>query len=137
MRARAHVFLLGGFIATLFANLLLHGGLARLPEGKPFVESARRESPVALAYMTLGHWLLEVPGLAGFGEGLAREAYGPAFAAAQASPGAASDLIETGDFGRAHALARTVYWATPLLFIAWLIAFLLRPREVHLVRRGR
>lgn len=137
MRAHAHVVLLIGFLVTLFVNLLLHGGLARIPEGKPFLDSARRESPLALAYMTGGEWLLKIPGLAGIGEPLAREAFGAAFAAAEDAPGAASDLLETGDFGRATSVARTIYWATPLLFVAWLIAFLLRPREVHLVRKRR
>jgi len=135
--ARAHVVLLIAFLLSLFANLLLHGGLARLPEGKVFVESARRESPLGLVYMTVGEWLLVIPGLAGVGEHMARSAYGSAFSAAQATPGAASDLIETGDFGRGHALARTVYWLTPLLFVAWSLAFWLRPRAVHLVRNRR
>jgi hypothetical protein len=137
VRPRAHVVLLLAFLASLSINLLLYGGLARLPEGQVFVESARRESPVALVYMTAGRWLLLVPGLAGLGEGMARSAFGAAFPAAQATPGAASDLIETGDFGRAHALARLAYWLAPLLFAAWLVAFGLRARGVHLVRNRR
>ncbi|HET7842737.1 MAG TPA: hypothetical protein VFL14_01205, partial [Xanthomonadales bacterium] len=94
MRARAHVILLIGFVASLAFNLVLNGGLAKLPEGKVFVDSARRESPVMLAYMTLGRWAVAIPGVDGVGESLARAAYGPAFAAAQESPTAASDLIE-------------------------------------------
>jgi len=137
MRSRIHVILLLALLASVFLNLLVHGGLARLPEGKVFVESAKRESPVALAYMTLGEWLVSIPGLAAIGEQLAQAVYGPAFAAVKQSPSAASDIIELGDFGRAHALARANYWATPLLFVAWLIAFLLRPREVHLTQRRR
>jgi len=137
VRARAHVILLIVFLVSLFANLLLHGGLARLPEGSVFVESARRESPLALAYMTAGGWLLAVPGLASVGENMALSAYGSAFSAVLATPGAASDVIETGDFGKGHALARSVYWLTPLSFLAWLVAFWLRPRGVHLVRGQR
>jgi hypothetical protein len=138
VRARAHVLFLIAFLVSLFANLLLHGGLARLPtEGKVFLESARRESPLALAYMTAGDWLLDVPGLATAGESMALSAYGSAFSAVLANPGAASDVIETGRFGQAHALARTVYWLTPVSFLAWLVAFWLRPRGVHLLRRAR
>jgi hypothetical protein len=137
VRARAHVVLLVAFLVSLFSNLLLLGGLARLPEGKVYLESARRESPLALAYMTAGGWLLAIPGLASVGENLALSAYGAAFPAVLATPGAASDVIETGEFGDAHALARSVYWLTPLLFVAWLLAFWLRPRGVHLVRGQR
>lgn len=135
VRARAHVVLLALLLLTLFANLLLYGGLAQLPEGKAFLDSARRESPLALMYMTAGDPLIAATGLSGIGQDLARAAYGETFDAVEASPGAASDLIETGDFGEGHALARAIYWATPFLFVAWLIAYLLRPRAVHLVRR--
>lgn len=135
MRARAHVVLLVLMLSTLFANLLLYGGLAQLPEGKAFLASARRESPLALMYMSAGEPLVAATGLSGVGQDMARAAYGETFAAVEESPGAASDLIETGDFGQGHALARAIYWATPLLLVAWLIAYLLRPRAVHLVRR--
>jgi len=137
MRSRIHVILLLALFVSAFLNLLVHGGLTRLPEGKVFVDSAKRESPVALVYMTLGAWLVSIPGLAGTSEQLAQAVYGPAFASVKDSPSAASDMIENGDFGQAHALARANYWATPLLFVAWLIAFWLRPREVHLTQRRR
>ena len=129
-----HLCLLLLVISFVF-NLLLYGGLVRLPEGKAFRDSARREAPLALLYMSVGEQLVRIPGLGGFAESLALDAYGPLFERVRENPSAAMDLVGNADAGSALGIARFNYWATPGLLLLWIVLFLLRPRDVHLVRR--
>lgn len=134
-RFRVHHLCLVLLVISLFLNLLVYGGLTRLPQGKVFRDSARREAPLVLGYMAAGEQLMRVPGMASFGESLALDAYGPLFERAQQNPGAAMDVVANAEAGTATSLARFNHWATPCLLLLWILSFVLRPREVHLVRR--
>lgn len=132
---QAHHLCLVLLLVSLVFNLLLFGGLLRQPEGKAFRDSARREAPLALVYMSVGEQLLRIPGFAGVGESLAIDAFSPLSERVRANPSAAMDLVQNADAGTALELARFNYWATPVLLLLWIVLFLLRPRDVHLVRR--
>ena len=69
--------------------------------------------------------------------GLALAGYGQAFERLQAEPAAAMDVLARGGFGPVNAILRINTWATPLLLLAWIAAYWLRPRSVHLARRKR
>jgi hypothetical protein len=138
MKARAHVLLLILLVASLSLNLLGWSGLCRNAEVGPLVRDAVvRESPLIQTYVAVGDVLALIPGIAPAGSALAEYAFGATFATIKAEPRVALEVLDRSGHGIAPRLLAVNTLATPVLFVAWLIAFLMRPRQVATIKRRR
>jgi|APFre7841882724_1041349.scaffolds.fasta_scaffold69258_2 hypothetical protein len=138
MGGRLHLFVLVAALLSLLTNALAWSGLGQEHGIGPIVrESARRESALVSTYLVLGDALRALPGIDGFATELALAGYGPALERLKAEPAAAMDVLARGGFGPVNAILRINTWATPMLLLAWVVAYWLRPRKVHLAQRKR
>ena len=138
MKARVHVVLLLLLVVSLALNLLGWSGLCRNAEVGAIVrEAVQRESPLIQTYVMAGDLLALVPGVGAAGDALAESAFGGAFDTLKAEPRAALDVLERSGHGLAPRLLGANTLATPLLFVAWLVAFFMRPRQLATIKRRR
>ena len=138
MGGRLHLFLLVAAVLSLLTNAIGWSGLGQDPGVGAIVrDSAHRESALVSTYLALGDALGAVPGIDAVGSALAMAGYAPAFERLRAEPAAAMDVLSRGGFGAVNAILRINTWTTPVLFALWLLAYYLRPRNVHLAQRKR
>lgn len=119
-------------LASLILNLLVFGGLARLPQiGNVFRESARREAAWAYAYMRVGEEIgKQAPPWDRVSQQLAMWAFGDRFITVRTTPLLAMAEIRRPVRG-VRALIQYNRVLTPWLFLVWLLSWLLRSRKVR------
>jgi hypothetical protein len=137
MKARPHVFALVLFVLCLLYDLVVWGSVRLLPEvGSAIADSARREAPLATAYIAVGGVLDGmVPALGSFGESILSAAWGDGFARIREDPGVAMDLIFSSRWNVAHGWLKVMYWAAPILLVVTLILWLRKPKPLRTLRR--
>jgi hypothetical protein len=127
------------FLLFLLIDALTFAGLAHLPGvGNAVAASADAEAPIAHTYIELGDPLVAAsPVLQNVGAAMADAAFGDSYAAIQARPAAASDLLFSESRGPLSALFMLSYWGAPLLLAFTLVAWLFRTRQTHLIKSVR
>jgi hypothetical protein len=137
MKVRLYLFALVLFAFCLFYDLVVWGSVRLLPDvGAAIADSARREAPLATAYIAIGGVLdAWVPPLGSFGASVLETAWGEGFARIREDPGVAMDLIFSSRWNVAHGWLKTMYWAAPVLLVVTLILWLRKPKPVRTLRR--
>lgn len=127
------------FLLFLLIDALTFAGLAREPQlGTAIAASADAEAPIAHTYIDLGTPLVAAsPVLQGIGMAMADAAFGDSYAAINATPAAAVDMLFSESHGPLAALFMLSYWGAPLLLVCTLAAWLFRTRHTHLIKSVR
>ncbi len=126
-----------GMLFTLFVLCLafdawLYGSLVREPDvGPAIASSARANAPLLHTYIVLGEPLAARTGVSG--QRLADAAFADAYPSIIASPATAASQLFTQSRGPLRGLLLVLYWATPLLLVLALAAWVLRSRPTHLM----
>jgi len=126
-----------GMLFTLFVLCLafdawLYGSLAREPDvGPAIASSARANAPLLHTYIVLGEPLAAHTGVSG--QRVADAAFADAYPSIIASPATAASQLFTQSRGPLCGLLLVLYWATPLLLVLALAAWVLRSRPTHLM----
>ncbi|MCK9537767.1 hypothetical protein [Dokdonella sp.] len=133
MKRRLYLIALVLFFASLAYDSIVWGALPGLPDiGDGIVASARREAPLASAYIALGSPLdAAVPALQAFGERHLRAALEQGFAQIGDDATAAMDVIFHTTWNSAHRWLKTAYWAPPVFLLLSLVLWTRRPRQVR------
>ncbi len=136
MRGHLHTIALVLVILTLLLDLTFWGAVPDLPDvGGAIKRSANSEAVLASTYIFAGGYLdSAIPALGHFGASVMSDALSPAFPQIVEQPNLAMDLILSSDFNAAHGWIKTLYWAPPILFLAYLLLWWLRPKAVKLIR---
>ena len=136
MRRYLHTIALALFGLALCLDLVFWGAVPDLEGvGAQIVHSAHAEAFLASTYMALGSYLdAAVSGLHAFGTRVMTDALTPGFARIIEDPDVAMDLILNSSFNRSHDWIKTLYWAPPVLLVIFAILFVLRPKQVKLIR---
>lgn len=139
MRIRWYVLFGIFFVLFLLIDILSFGALAREQGVGPAVASAAAaEAPIAHTYIVLGTLPISyVPGLQTVGGAMADAAFGDSYAAIEARPEAAIDLLFSESRGPLSALFMLSYRGAPLLLGLMLLAWLFRTRQTHLIKSVR
>lgn len=136
MRWRKYGVLFVLFVLCLAFNAWLYGSLAREPDiGPALASSARATAPLLHAYIVAGEPLAAYTGASG--QYVADAAFADAYPAIAASPATADGLLFTESHGPLRGLLVALYWATPVLLVLALAAWVLRSRPAHLMGRAR
>lgn len=137
MKYRPHVIAMILFALCFGYDLILWGSVRSIPDvGPGIAESARREAPLATAYITLGEPIDNaVPFLKDYGSERLTSAFGEGFERIRTDPTVAMDLIFDTTWNAAHRWIKTLYWAAPILLLLALVLWARRPRPVHMIRR--
>ena len=132
MRWRKYGVLFTLFVLCLAFDAWLYGSLARQQEiGAALASSARANAPLLHTYIVLGEPLAAHTGASG--QRVADAAFADAYPAIIASPATASSELFTQSRGPLRGLLLVLYWATPLLLVLALAAWVLRSRPTHLM----
>ncbi len=124
---------LAGLICLIFA-MLAFGGAAQ--EQPAVAVQARAESPLAQTYIVLDrHASQLLPSVESMSRALARTCFADTFPAIEADPDIGLYLLRTQSRGFMAVLAGMAYWGAPILLLAALILYFLRPKTIHLMRR--
>lgn len=119
-------------LVALFVDLALWGGIHDTPAvGPETLRSAQKEGPLALTYMHGGDWLFGALGLSEWSQAFAQRRVGTAYADVQAVPEAAMDIL----IGSMSLPVRSCHNGAPVLLLAWLLAWWLRPKQIQTIRR--
>ncbi len=137
MKRRLYLIALALFIASLLYDLVVWGALPLLPEvGTSITDSARREAPLASAYIFLGSQIdALVPSLQAFGQQRLVDALGDGFERIRGDSTVAMDLIFNTTWNVHHRWLKTMYWAPLLFFILTLLFWVRRPKQVRTLGR--
>lgn len=121
-----------GLICLIFA-VLAFGGAG---QAQPAVAAqARAESPLAQTYIVLDRYASRLsPTIRSMSLGLAQSCFGEAYPAIEADPDVGLHLLHSESRGFMAAVARLAYWGAPILLLASLIFYFLRPKTIHLMR---
>jgi hypothetical protein len=135
MRRYLHVIALAMFLLTLLLDLVFWGAVPGLPDvGPKIARSAHAEAILASTYMLLGGYLdAAVASLNDLGASVMTSALGDSFARIIEDPSLAMDLILSSTFNSTHRWVKLLYWAPPILFVAYLVLWVLRPKSVKLI----
>jgi hypothetical protein len=135
MRIRWYVLFGIFFLLFLLIDALSFGALAQEKGVGPAVASAAAaEAPIAHTYILLGTMPISyVPALRAVGGAMADAAFGDSYAAIEARPEAAIDLLFSESRGPAATLFVLSYRGAPLLLLLTLLAWLFRTRQTHLI----
>ncbi len=127
------------FLATLGYDFVVWGAASRIPEvGSHLMLSARREAPLAYAYMIAGGALdAAVPPLGEWGERQATLALEEGFARIKDDPSVAMDLVFSQNWNARHLLLKTCHWGAPVCLLLSFVLWLRRPKKVSLLGRRR
>ncbi|HET7223318.1 MAG TPA: hypothetical protein VFI81_08975 [Rhodanobacteraceae bacterium] len=136
MRWRKYGVLFTLFVLCLAFDAWVYGSLAREPTiGPALASSARANAPLLHAYIKLGEPLAARTGASG--QYVADAAFGDAYPSIAESPATATNQLFTQSQGPLRGLLVALYWATPVLLVLTLAAWVLRSRQTHLVGRVR
>jgi hypothetical protein len=137
MKVRLYLLALVVFVLCLLYDLVVWGGVRRLPDvGSAIADSARREAPLATTYIAIGSVLDGwVPPLGSFGASILETAWGEGFARIRENPGVAMDLLFHNRWNVAHGWLKTMYWAAPVMLVVTLLLWLRKPKTVRTLRR--
>lgn len=127
------------FLLFLLIDTLSFAALAREQRIGPAIASAAAaEAPIAHTYIVLGTPpISHVPVLQTLGGAMADAAFGDSYAAIEARPGAAVELLFSESRGPLSSLFMISYWGAPLLLVLTLAAWLFRTRDTHLIKSVR
>lgn len=132
MRWRKYGVLFTSFVLCLAFNAWLYGSLAREPGvGPALVSSARTSAPLLHTYIVLGEPLAAYAGASG--RAVADAAFADAYPSVVASPATATSQLFAQSRGPLRGLFVALYWATPVLLVLALAAWVLRSRPTHLM----
>ncbi|HQW76454.1 MAG: hypothetical protein WAR01_05200 [Dokdonella sp.] len=136
MRRHLHTIALALLVLALLLDFVLWGAVPDLEGvGAQIARSAHAEAILASTYMGLGGYLdAAVSGLHAFGTGVMTDALTPGFARIIEDPNVAMDLILNSSFNGTHVWVKNLYWAPPILLVIYAILFVLRPKQVKLIR---
>lgn len=136
MRWRKYGVLFTLFVLCLAFNAWLYGSLAREPDiGPALASSARATAPLLHTYIALGEPLAAYTGASG--QHVADAAFAAAYPSITSSPATAASQLFTDAQGPLRRLFVILYWATPVLLVLALAAWVLRSRPTHLMGRAR
>ena len=137
MRRHLHYFALALFFLAFLWDLVLWGAVPDLPEvGAMIEQSASHEAFLASLYLALGHPLDSfLPTLGTLGNSMMTSALDEGFARIIETPYLAMDVILNASYNSMHNWVKALYWAPPILLVAFAVLWATRPRTVNLVRR--
>ncbi|MGH8113484.1 MAG: hypothetical protein ACREPS_00305 [Rhodanobacteraceae bacterium] len=136
MRLRKYWVLFVLFVLTLAFDAWVYGSLARSPSvGSALVSAARANAPLLHAYIVLGSPIAVRTGASG--NYVASAAFGAAYPAMTATPAVADSLLFSESRGPLRGILIVLFWATPILLVLALAAWVLRSRETHLMGKVR
>ena len=136
MKRNLHWLLLGAMLLALAFDAIVWGAAAQMPDsGIHLYRSARREAPLTYFYMTAGRPLRALAPLRNYGDAQAHAAFAGAAREIGLKPELAMEIAHGPARSTGHATLQWMHYAPPLLLIAWLVAYLRRPRAVHLAVR--
>lgn len=128
--------LLLGALGSLGANLMEYGGATLHPRhGKRLADAAARDDLLVQTYAVAGKAILPAIHLDGRAQATAERIYGAAFEVLDRQPSASderafTDMLDVPGVYRPAWRAANV-WATPVLLVLLLLAWVLRPRVIH------
>lgn len=136
MRKHLHLIALVLFVLVLLFDLVVWGAVPLLPDVGVHIErSADKEALLASTYIAIGSRLdAALPAIGSFGSTLMTSAIEPAFARIVEDPNVAMDVILTSSFNRTHSWLKTLYWATPVLFVLSVLLWARKPKKISLIR---
>lgn len=136
MRRHLHTIALVLLIGVLFLDLVFWGAVPDLPEvGPKITQSAHSEAILASTYIYAGGFVdAAVSSLASFGASVMTDALGPGFAQIIEQPILAMDTVLSPTFNRTHRWVKTLYWAPPILFVIYIVLWLVRPKNLKLIK---
>ncbi len=121
-----------GLLCLVFAVLAV-GGAGQAQPG--VAAQARDESPLAQTYIVLDrHLSAMLPSVAGLSLATARTCFAEAYPAIEADPDVGLHLLFSESRGFMAGLARIAYWGAPILLLASLLLYFLRPKTIHLIK---
>lgn len=137
MMKYVHWILLLLFAWALFYDLAVWGAAARMPDvGDKLRLSAQRNALLATMYMAGGEALDQaVPALDAWGGARVQTAFESGIPRIKDDPNVAMDLIFSQNWNSTHAFLKLMYWAAPVLGIAFLVAWARRPKKISLIGR--
>jgi hypothetical protein len=135
MRRYLHTIVLAFLLLTLFLDVVFWGAVPDLPDVGPLIaRSAHTEAILASTYMALGGYLdSAVTAFGNLGASVMTSALSDGFARIIDDPNLAMDVILTSTFNSTHRWVKLLYWAAPILFVAFLVLWLFRPKAVKLI----
>jgi hypothetical protein len=135
MRRFLHLIALGLFLLTLLLDLVFWGAVPDLPDVGPLIDrSASAEAILASTYIALGGFLdSAVSSLHDLGASVMTSALSDGFARIIEDPNLAMDMILSSTFNSTHRWVKVLYWAPPILFVAFLVLWVFRPKTVKLI----
>ncbi len=136
MKRHLHTIALILLGLVLFLDLVFWGAVPNLPEvGEKIARSANSEAILASTYIFLGGFIDgAVSSLGNFGASVMTDALGQAFPQIIEHPNLAMDTIMSSTFNSTHRWVKTLYWAPPILFVVYFVLWLLRPKNVKLIK---
>ena len=137
MMKRLHWILLLLFAWALAYDLAVWGAIGNLPDvGDQLRLSAQRNALLGTIYMAGGDVLdRAAPPLADWGAQRAQTALQTGIPRIHDDPNVAMDLIFSQTWNSTHAFLKLMYWAAPVLGLAFLFAWMRRPKKVSLMGR--
>ena len=136
MKRNLHWILLAALLLAFAFDAIVWASAAALPAtGVHLYRSAKREAPLTYAYMLAGRPLRAIAPVRDYGDGYARDVFEPLANEIGTKPEVAIELAHGPSRGTRHGTLKLFHYAPILLLLAWLAAYALRPKAVHLVRR--
>jgi hypothetical protein len=137
MKKYAHWWVLLLFVAAFLYDAILWGGAAHLPDmGDKLQRAALRQAVLGSVYMHCGAPLLDaMPSLDAWGQERFKEAVFEGFPRIHDDPSVAFDLIFNNNWNTHHRMLRVMYWAPPVLAVAWIFFWVRRPKKVSMMGR--
>ena len=137
MKKFAHWWVLLLFVIAFLYDVIVWGGAARLPEiGDKLQRAALRQAVLGSVYMACGAPLLgAVPALDTWGQEHFQTAVYEGLPRIHDDPSVAFDLIFNNNWNAHHRTLRVMYWAPPVLAVAWIIFWVRRPKKVSMIGR--
>ena len=138
MKRNLHWLLLGALLLSFAFDAIVWSAASQMPgAGVHLHRSARREAPLTYLYMTAGRPLIGVGALRDYGDSHAHMAFSTAADEIALAPELAMEIAHGPARSTQHATLKWMHYAPVVLFFAWLVAYILRPRNVHMVGKRR